>query len=207
LSEIINNMRKSTGKILNKLREERGRSQIDVCQEIGKTPSWLSMLEAGKATTTLDVLTKLLDIYNCDLSHFFELVEEESRTIDNGLKPNVAITRLDEWQVFPLMDGITYLLSPFKLQGSKLDVTPVILKAKHRSGIIRHRGEEVLYVLSGEFILEFYEDPEGQKRIGDQYPLRQGDAVQFYTWIWHQGINNSDQNTNFLVVRCPKILQ
>lgn len=204
-NELADKLKESTGTVLRELREQRGYSQIDVSRIIGRTTSWLSMLEAGKTTTTFNILLELLNIYECTLSYFFESVEEKSRDTSD-FKKNIAVVHVNEWQPLSLIEGMTYFLPPFKekLQGGKLDFTPVVLKAGCSSGVVRHQGEEILYMLKGELELLFYEDLMDTP-TGEPLKLKQGDAVHFYTSIRHEGKNHTDTDVRFLVVRSSKV--
>ena len=196
--------KETTGQVLKDLREETGMTAADAASQLGRTRSWLSMLEGGKSTTTLDSLIDLLCIYKCeDLSRFFELVEKKERTGEP--QEHIAVTRATDWQPFTPVEGIIYELPPYrcKLDHAKLDITPATLRPGGKSGIIRHPGEEVIYVLEGRFKAVFYNDAG---KIIKELLLEKGDAVHFYTSVRHEGINYSDtEEAKFLIVRSLRV--
>jgi len=201
-------IRETIGVVLKELREQHNYSQGHVCHHLNRSTSWLSMVESGKTTTTLDVLTNLLNFYEIPLSQFFELVERRSSHINgDNLSVTVAHIHKKDWQPLQLAHGMIYLLPPYSgiLKDSKLDITPIILKPGCKSGIVQHVGEEILYILEGKLILQFYEDSDGKNQIGQDFILEKDEAVHFYTSMWHQGINQTEQTTRFLVVRFPKV--
>src|SRR5918993_5636666 len=53
-------LRRSVGRQLTDMREERGLSQREICRAIGIDRSWLARAEHGEANLTLDALASLV---------------------------------------------------------------------------------------------------------------------------------------------------
>jgi transcriptional regulator with XRE-family HTH domain len=60
-------------KRLKELRKKMGFSQYKLSKESGVSQSYLSCLEAGKKTPTVDTLEKICNTFGISLSEFFEM--------------------------------------------------------------------------------------------------------------------------------------
>jgi DNA-binding XRE family transcriptional regulator len=53
-----------------------GLSATEAAQRIGIQRTYLHMIEVGKRSPSLDVVAKMMDVYNCDFSRIFILAPE-----------------------------------------------------------------------------------------------------------------------------------
>ena len=55
-----------------------GLTATDAAQKIGIQRTYLHMIEVGKRSPSLEVVGKMMEIYNCDFSRIFLLESEEN---------------------------------------------------------------------------------------------------------------------------------
>ena len=73
--------------MLKELRENQGKSQIDVARETGISQKNLSKYETGKFKPKYETLKKLADYYNVTVAYI--LGEEKEEPIDDDLNTNI----------------------------------------------------------------------------------------------------------------------
>jgi transcriptional regulator with XRE-family HTH domain len=135
------------------------------------TVSWLSKLENGQLTPSLEGLVKLADVLECGVD-----------TLVEGLSvpPQYVVVKQSEGRKEPVRDGRSgYLTENLADQWRDRAMNPVIV---HLSGVgnrhhpDNHDGERFLLVLDGQVKLEY----------GDELiHLDQGDSVYIYAAIPH----------------------
>ncbi|MGG0670526.1 helix-turn-helix domain-containing protein [Sporosarcina koreensis] len=126
------------GTKIKKIRLERGMTLKILAERTGFSISFLSQLERGKSSATLESLKKISIAFGVNPSYFFEEEEEldEGRTL-------VIDQRMDAHHIY------------YKDLGTMVtdrDFAPllVILKPGQTEGnLITHRGQEFLYVIEG----------------------------------------------------------
>jgi len=195
------------GQVLKELRENLGHSQGFVCKQLGRSTSWLSMIENGKTTTTLDVLNIILNIYGVSFLHFFESIELRNQSKDSNESIVESIVVIKKNERHPLIIyGLSYLL-PYRKQQefvrkNRIDFVPVILLANRKSAILQHAGEEYWYVVEGVLTVYFYKADDD---LLMSQTISKDDAVHFNSSIKHQAVNQTKQPVKFVTVRLPKI--
>jgi len=68
--------KESIGKKFKQLRELSGMTQEDVAKRLGVTNEYISMIESGKRTPSLEVLAKASKLFHCDIGFF--ITDKES---------------------------------------------------------------------------------------------------------------------------------
>jgi len=122
---------------IRSIRSERGMTLKTLADQTGFSISFLSQLERGKSSATLESLKKISIAFGVNPSYFFE--EEET----DGQKSLVIDQRMDAHDIY------------YKDLGTMVahrDFAPllVILKPGQTEGnLITHKGQEFLYVLEG----------------------------------------------------------
>lgn len=125
------------GKMIRKIRSERGMTLKTLADKTGFSISFLSQLERGKSSATLESLKKISTAFDVNPSYFFD----EDRSSDNQLT-NLN-QRISEHNIY-YKDLGTMI--------SRRDFVPllVILKPGQTEGnLITHKGQEFLYVIEG----------------------------------------------------------
>lgn len=75
----MKNHNKAFGKILRSLRKDRGYTQETLAFESGLDRTYVSLLELGSRSPTLDTIMTLCSAVNVPLSQFMQAVETEMR--------------------------------------------------------------------------------------------------------------------------------
>lgn len=82
------------GEVLKEIRKKRGMTQVEVCEKLGFTQTYLSLVEAGeKENPSNEFLSKLGNIYNVppQVMIFITLEEKDipkaNKKVFNKLKP------------------------------------------------------------------------------------------------------------------------
>jgi transcriptional regulator with XRE-family HTH domain len=73
----MKNHNKAFGKILRSLRKDRGYTQETLAFESGLDRTYVSLLELGSRSPTLDTIMTLCSALNVTLSQFMQAVETE----------------------------------------------------------------------------------------------------------------------------------
>lgn len=152
---------------------------------IGLTPGYLSQLERGQVSPSVETLSRLATYYNVPVSFFFE---------DDA--DGVSITRRGSHLVLRPAAGSAQfqLLSPDL--NRRIEFLRIIIEpggATH-SHLNTHPGEEVHYVLQGGLEVE----------VGGQtYLLEQGDSIYFQSTIPHRLRNPNSGPSVVLTAMSP----
>ncbi|WP_404712993.1 helix-turn-helix domain-containing protein [Sphingomonas sp. MMS24-J13] len=180
------------GLALRDARVKQGLTLRALAARIGLPFSTLSKLENGKMAMTYDKLVKLAQGLNVDIGSLVSAGPPPEapppavgrRSIARaGLEPEAA------------SDRHTHHYPGAELLGKMM--VPIIIEVKARSvdelgGLVRHSGEEYLYVLSGA--MELHSD------LYAPLPLAQGDSVYFDSGMAHAYIRTGDEPCRVLAV-------
>jgi transcriptional regulator with XRE-family HTH domain len=71
-------MNKAVGKVIKRLREERGLSQEQLGFETKLHRTYISQLERGLKSPTLNTLATITKVLNISMTEFMKLVENEN---------------------------------------------------------------------------------------------------------------------------------
>ena len=171
---------------LSEARRDRGWTLSQAADRVGVSSAHLSRLEKGNRQPSIGVLIQLARCYNLSLG---QLVGEEPRA-------SCHVFRQGEVPVHEGPDGsyatLSGLTSQDLLESLRLD-----LPAKSRTSPgARHVGEEWLFVLSGNVLLE---------HAGESIELASGDAAHFDSATPHR-IHNAEATgaTVLLVSACTR---
>lgn len=178
------------GANLRRLRAEAGMSVKEMASGAGLAASTISKIESEQMSPTYDVLLKLAGGLGTDLS---TLILPPSPT--GGIPQptgRLDVTRAAERRKLPA--GVyTYEPLAISLRDKAMDPTFVEVNARDISEfpeLIRHPGEELVFVISGsiELHLEFYAPVR----------LNAGDSVYFDASMGHAYISIGQENARIL---------
>lgn len=173
------------------VRVAQGLSLRALSARAGLPYSTLSKLENGKMTLTYDKLIRLAQALNVDIKDLLANAQEQAAPVAVGRR---SITRAGE---APDADSEKHVhhYPAADLLGKMM--IPIIIDVQARSvdelgGLVRHGGEEYLYVLSGS--MELHSDLYAPLRLGP------GDSVYFDSGMAHGYVRTSAEPCSVLAV-------
>lgn len=169
------------GPRLRELRERAGLTIKELSQRSGISASTLSRMENGKLSASYPKLIHLSEALHIDLQELFEAPSESSAK-SNPTRLSVA-RRLEGLKVPSRNIDFYFLFEDLTTKA----ITPQVLRVKARTleeygRMVRHDGEEVNYVLSGEVTVH----TEHYRPVS----LKAGDCIYLDTNMAHCTINS-----------------
>jgi transcriptional regulator with XRE-family HTH domain len=179
-------------------RRAQGLSLRALSARAGLAYSTLSKLENGKMSLTYDNLTRLAQALNLDLKDVIASTDPEIAPVALGRR---SVTRAGEGldagsekhvHHYPAADLLGKIM------------TPILIDVQARSieelgGLVRHAGEEYIYVLRGA--MELHSDLYAPLALG------QGDSVYFDSGMAHGYVRTSTEPCVVLAVCAGKGIQ
>ncbi|WP_102225656.1 helix-turn-helix domain-containing protein [Acidimangrovimonas sediminis] len=185
------------GKRLKALRKGAGLTLVDLSARSAVSVSSISKIENGMLSPTLDVILKLCDGLEVSIGDLVTGADE------GGTRPNMPNSRFSH---APAGEGAListpnydylYLCPEVK---NKF-IIPIIAKVKSGSisefgDLMRHGGEEFLYVLEGQVVVhtEFYEP----------LTLKKGDGVYLDSTMGHAYIRAGEEDAEIICI-CTEV--
>ncbi|MFB4211741.1 helix-turn-helix domain-containing protein [Shouchella sp. JSM 1781072] len=179
-------MRQSIGLEIKKIRKQKKFTLKQLAEKTSLSISFLSQIERGKSSMTLESLNKISDALNISASQFFSKNEYDDRPIK---KQNIVKNTSDFFHYQSLVGGMAEpIFEPriVTLLPTKESITPFI-----------HEGQEFIFVLEGTLTF-VYKDTV--------YELHEGDSFHFESTEAHNWINYSDETVKLLQVVAKKAL-
>lgn len=173
------------------VRVARGLSLRALSARAGLPYSTLSKLENGKMALTYDKLIRLAQALNVDIKDILTNAEERAAPVAVGRR---SVTRAGE-ALDAESEKHLHHYPAAELLGKMM--TPIIIDVQARSveelgGLVRHGGEEYLYVLRGS--MELHSD------LYAPLPLGPGDSVYFDSGMAHGYVRTSAEPCSVLAV-------
>jgi transcriptional regulator with XRE-family HTH domain len=171
------------GRILQKLRKERGYSIRKVSEDTGFSLSFLSKLENGKTSITIRNLVKLLNFYGVTLSDVFAAPTNKK----------IAFRREERKSLESSENIVLELL----VEDHDNNMEPLVATFQPRARYVQqleHGGEEFAFVVKGELRFELE---------NTTHHLREGDCVYFPGEKSHGWENTTDDVAVLLMVTYP----
>jgi transcriptional regulator with XRE-family HTH domain len=173
------------------VRLAQGLSLRALSARAGLPYSTLSKLENGKMALTYDKLIRLAQALNVDLKDILTNAEERTAPVAVGRR---SITRAGE-ALDAESEKHVHHYPAADLLGKMM--IPIIIDVQARSvdelgGLVRHGGEEYLYVLRGS--MELHSD------LYAPLPLARGDSVYFDSGMAHGYVRTSTEPCTVLAV-------
>lgn len=162
----------------------------DVADRVGCSMSVISKVENGKATPSLTLLHRLVNVLGINIGALFQSTEQEATAVMRaGTRPVIAIER-DGRGAGVALERLVPYGDGHLLQGNIHIVAP----GCGSDGGMEHEGEEVGYVLEGELTLTL---------DGKTYPLRPGDSFVFRSNRLHGYRNPGKTPARILWINTP----
>jgi len=173
------------------VRLAQGLSLRALSARAGLPYSTLSKLENGKMSLTYDKLIRLAQALNVDLKDILANPQESAAPIPVGRR---SITRAGE-ALDADSEKHVHHYPAADLLGKMM--IPIIIDVQARSvdelgGLVRHGGEEYLYVLRGS--MELHSD------LYAPLPLGPGDSIYFDSGMAHGYVRTSEETCTVLAV-------
>jgi transcriptional regulator with XRE-family HTH domain len=178
------------GTRLKLARQTRGLTLKALAEAANCSESLLSKIENGKASPSLPMLHRLVQVLETNIGWMFEESDgEEGIVFRAGARPLIALDPLRRGEGISLERIIPY--SPGHLLQCNIHH---IEKDGASAGPIQHAGEEVGYILAGEVELT----------VGEKlFQLTEGDAFVFNSDLPHSYRNTGNKRASIFWVNTP----
>jgi quercetin dioxygenase-like cupin family protein len=158
----------------------------EVAKRSGLSVPFLSQVERGETGLSLHSLVKIAEALGVTLNYFLNIPE-----------PDTPIRYAKDFRFFSLVDSKTQFARIGSVDPNRqLEPILSIVPAHYETELIKHAGEEFVYVLKGEIIVTL-----DRKR----YHLSAGDTAHFNSGIRHRWQNPTDFETYLLWIGNPKL--
>jgi len=175
----------SFGERLRRLRETKGLSVRQLAEMAEISPGFLSQIERSLAQPSIGTLRKIMDV----LETSFANVLDDAPLYDTFLKKAQRKRLVHEENGHSIM--ITESLTP----NPSLIMEPQLIVLKPKAATSpqekRHRGEEFVYILSGNLTCQVQ---------GKTFVLEEGDSLHIDSMTPHRYCNETDQGVELLLV-------
>src|SRR6187551_2823972 len=176
---------------LRQARIDQGLSLRALSARAGLPYSTLSKLENGKMALTYDKLIRLAQALNVDLKDIIAESDQPAAPVAVGRR---SVTRAGH-EMDADSERHVHHYPAAELLGKMM--IPIIIDVQARSvdelgGLVRHAGEEYLYVLKGT--MELHSD------LYSPLPLGPGDSVYFDSGMAHGYVRTSEEPCSVLAV-------
>ena len=176
------------GERIKKKRNEKDFSLRELAAKVDLSASFLSQIEQGKASPSIENLKKLANYLEVKVSYLIEEEDEslgsfhikkEDRKYVESIDSKTSIALLTSSKIEKNMEPIMYEIKPGGESGR---------------GFFNHNGEEFIYIIEGT--LDIY--------IEDQLTtLNEGDSFYFKSSLNHRFKNNGKKLTKAIWVVTP----
>ena len=176
------------GERIKKKRNEKGFSLRELAGKVDLSASFLSQIEQGKASPSIENLKKIANYLEVKVSYLIEEEDEalgsfhikkEDRKYVESIDSKTSIALLTSSKIEKNMEPIMYEIKPGGESGR---------------GFFIHNGEEFIYIVEGT--LDIY--------IEDQLTtLNEGDSFYFKSSLNHRFKNNGKKLTKAIWIVTP----
>lgn len=178
----------SIGERIKKSRNDKGLSLRELASRVDLSASFLSQIEQGKASPSIENLKKIANSLDVRVSYLIEdeddkvnkeLVRKDNRKYIESLDSNTKMALLTTSNMDKTMEPILYEIGPYGESGRSY---------------YSHNGEEFIFIVEGT--LDVY--------INDEiHSLNPGDSLYFKSNQRHRFKNNTDKTTKAIWVVNP----
>lgn len=177
------------GEKLKKSRNEKGMSLRELAMKVELSASFLSQIEQGKASPSIENLKKIANTLDVRVSY---LIEDE----DDEIK-NIQYIKENEMRYLESR-GSNIRMALLMPSNKEKNMEPIIyeigINGESGRDFYSHGGEEFIYIIEGE--LDVY--------IADKkYKLFKGDSLYFKSHLQHRFKNTSKKQVKALWVVSP----
>lgn len=175
-------MDNNLGVSINKLRKNQKLTLKNLADETGFSISFLSQLERGKSSATLESIKKISQALGVEPGFFFndsmqdkDLIQRDIIETEHMKKHRIYYKSLHESIENPAFTPQLVILEPGQNEGN----------------LIKHPGQEFLYVLEGELTVQI---------DSKSYVLKTSQSIMFNSSENHYWYNYSEAPVKFLCV-------
>lgn len=178
----------SIGERIKKSRNEMALSLRELASRVDLSASFLSQIEQGKASPSIENLKKIATALDVKVSYLIEdeeeknnteLVRRNERKYIESLDSNTKMALLTTSNIDKTMEPILYEIGPYGESGRSY---------------YSHHGEEFIFIVEGK--LDIYIDDE-------LHSLNEGDSLYFKSSQKHRFKNSTDKATRAIWVVNP----
>lgn len=178
----------SIGERIKKSRNDKGLSLRELANKVELSASFLSQIEQGKASPSIENLKKIATSLDVRVSYLIEdeedknnteLMKKSERRYIESIDSNTKIALLTSSNIDKTMEPILYEIGPDGESGRNF---------------YNHIGEEFIFIVEGK--LDVYID-------NNVHHLEEGDSLYFKSTQNHRFKNNSDRVTKAIWVVNP----
>ncbi|MBC2856401.1 MAG: cupin domain-containing protein [Cetobacterium sp.] len=178
----------SIGERIKKSRNEKGLSLRELATRVELSASFLSQIEQGKASPSIENLKKIANCLDVRVSYLIEdeevkknsdLMRREERKYVESIDSNTKIALLTSSNIEKNMEPILYEIGPGGESGRNF---------------YTHPGEEFIFIVEGSLDI-YIEDAV--------HSLREGDSFYFKSSQRHRFKNNTDRLTKAIWIVTP----
>ena len=178
------------GEKLKKSRNDKGMSLRELATKVELSASFLSQIEQGKASPSIENLKKIAHTLDVRVSYLIEDEEDDIRNIEYTKKENIKYIESLESNV-----KMGLLISNNKERNMEPIIYEIGIDGESGRDYYSHgNSEEFIYVLEGE--LEVYV-------ANKKYKLAKGDSLYFKSSLNHRFKNTSKKEVKALWVVSP----
>ncbi len=178
----------SLGERIKKNRNEKGFSLRDLAAKVDLSASFLSQIEQGKASPSIENLKKIATCLDVRVSYLIE---------DDEVKKNTDVMRKDERHAIESIDSNTKI-SLLTSSNIEKNMEPILYEIAPggQSGrdYYTHPGEEFIFILEGELDVFINETV---------HTLYEGDSLYFKSSQKHRFVNNGSKLAKAVWVVTP----
>lgn len=180
------------GRKIKELRAKRGLTLKELSEKTNLSTGFLSQLERGLTTATIDSLESISEILGVDPGYFFNITRKENNYIARSYEREIFLSENPKFIQFNLSKNS----NDKNMLPRIIEVLPNIHEVETK--LYSHEGEEFVYVLEG--ILTLY--------LGHEvYELYPGDSVHIDSKIEHNWANYTNKITKVIIVNLPNIIK
>ena len=190
------------GDTIRAIRKKLGLTLNEVGERTGMAVSTLSKIEKGRVSLSFDKLLSISKALGVDMAELLEPAPHHEGAATGQLRGRRVVQRSGEGQ---LVETRSYRQVYMATELLHKRMTPIVVELLARTleefneefgGLIRHPGEEYIYVISGE--LEFHSELYAPLRMSA------GDSMYFDSEMGHAYLNVSDPPCRVVVSCAPR---
>lgn len=178
----------SIGEKIKKSRNDKGLSLRDLAEKVELSASFLSQIEQGKASPSIENLKKIATALDVRVSFLIE---------DDEVQRNVDFVQKAQMKYIESRDSNTKM-ALLTVSNEEKTMEPILYEigpgGESGRNYYSHSGEEFIYVIQGELTLYINESV---------YQLKEGDSLYFKSNQKHRFKNASKKETKAIWVVSP----
>ena len=178
----------SLGERIKKNRNEKGLSLRDLASKVDLSASFLSQIEQGKASPSIENLKKIANCLDVRVSYLIE---------DDEVKKNTDVMRKEERHAIESLDSNTKI-SLLTSSNIEKNMEPILYEigpgGESGRDYYNHPGEEFIFILEGKLDVYINETV---------HSLNEGDSLYFKSSQKHRFKNNTERLTKAVWIVTP----